>query len=46
MTSTKNKNKIPQLTRRVALTTLPGAIFAMRVLARKVRLCRQFQEGW
>jgi hypothetical protein len=27
MTSTKNKNKTPQLTRRAALTTPPGAFF-------------------
>ena len=46
MTSTKNKNKTPQLTRRAALTTLPGVIFAMRVSPRKLRLCGQFQEGW
>jgi hypothetical protein len=46
MISTKQKCKNPLLTRRAALTTLPGVFIANRDFVVGARFRRQFREGW
>jgi hypothetical protein len=45
MASTKQRDNNPQLTRRVALTTPPGALLRIRGFSERVRFSRQFREG-